>query len=369
MRSMSPTSPSPGPRDALRQRLGCPRCGGPVRRRRRSLAQRWVKRGASMGRYRCADHTCGWTGLLSRDLAEAQPDDPQRPPAPRWRAWRGLVPLALASFAVLAAQWGAGFAPVADVSVGGRLFAPGEAFDGESLPEDHPLLVPAAHLVVASEGPAAAPETLAPGSPNAPSAGAPAPAGLSLRRFCAWGHPGRMPYRGTVQQALSAARLPEEVREQIGAAIAAGRPLDRLVISNSGIRGVTGAREFEPQGIAMVYGRTLCLGTRVNFKLGHTEPASLYEAFDKQGRRHSVMVPDVCGNVSVLRPREGRPPEAPDDPTDPLDPGAPPRLTTIAGGPGTPNEVPLPGTLALSLLALAALAAARRVRGGLRPAA
>lgn len=275
---------------------------------------------------------------------------------------RGLVPLAMAALAVLAAQWGSRFAPEATVSVGARLFAPGEAFDGELLPADHPLLVSAMHVTEATQVSNEWTDASAGASPAA-SPTAPA-AGLSLRRFCAWGHPGRMPYRGTIEEALVAARLPSEVRAQIGAAIAARRPRDRLVISNSGIRAVSGTAEFEPQGIAMVYGRTLCLGTRVNFKPRHTEPASLYEAFDMQGRRHSVMVPDVCGNVSVLRPKQDLPRGAPVVLTslDPLDPGSPRFLTDGGGGSEKPNEVPLPGTLALALLALAALAATSRRR-------
>jgi hypothetical protein len=41
------------------------------------------------------------------------------------------------------------------------------------------------------------------------------------------------------------------------------------------------------------------LGTRVNLKPGHVEPARLFEAQDPvSGRVYSVMVPDVCGNVS-----------------------------------------------------------------------
>lgn len=371
MHHSTTNSADAAPRDVIRQRLGCPRCAASVRRRRRSLAQRWWLRGASVGRYRCTDLSCGWTGLLTRDLDEARAQATPAPTRSRWRALRGLVPLALAALAVFAAQWGAGFAPVANVPVGARLFAPGEAFDGETLPEDHPLLVPAAHAVDVAPTLPGAKDT--PRRERTATAAAAPPrsvaAGLSLRRFCAWGHPGRMPYRGTVDEALRAARLPPEVREQIVAAVAAGRPHDRLVITNGGIRAVSSDRAFEPQGIAMVYGRTLCLGTRVNFKPGHSEPASLYEAFDTSGQRHSVMVPDVCGNVSVLRPKGDLPVPAKGVPVvlaslDPLDPGAPTPVTASAGGSEKPNEVPAPGTLALALIGLAAAAAARRTRRG-----
>ena len=50
----------------------------------------------------------------------------------------------------------------------------------------------------------------------------------------------------------------------------------------------------------MSFGTTLCLNARVNFAPGHVEAADLFEARDDQGRLHAVMVPDVCGNVTVL---------------------------------------------------------------------
>ncbi|MBI5716720.1 MAG: hypothetical protein HZC37_03425 [Burkholderiales bacterium] len=334
-----------------RQRLGCPSCGGSVRRRRRSALQRWLLRDPSLARYRCAAAACAWTGLLTRDLG---PDAAAAVQLPRpWplRTRRSLVPLMLAGAAVLAAHWGSAQAPVADVPVGARLFAAGEAFDGEALPLAHPLLVPASLQVPANAG------------GEAPS---PRLAALTLRRFCAWGRPGRMPYRGTVDEALRAAQLPAGVRAQIGAAIAAGRPHDRLSIGNDAIRALSGTRTFEADGFAMTYGRTLCLGTRVNFRPGHVEPASLYEAFDDSGRRYSVMVPDTCGNVSVLKARGERGlPRLAGGGTrlaaaDPLDPGpADPRVMHAVLS-GKPNEVPTPGTLALAGVALAAAVFAAR---------
>ncbi len=238
-------------------------------------------------------------------------------------------------------------------AIGARQFAPGEAFDGEALPAEHPLLVPASLQVAVGGG-------------GATSAH---PAGLTLRRFCAWGRPGRMPYRGTVEEALAAAQLPQAVRAQIGAAVAAGRPHDRVLVANDGIRAVSGTQTFDAEGFAMTYGRTLCLGTRVNFKPGHVELASLYEAFDSEGRRYSVMVPDVCGNVSVLRLRGERGLRSagqrgtPLAGLDLLDPGDPTQRVMHAVLSGKPNEVPIPGTLALSLLALAAASAiGRRAR-------
>jgi len=354
-----------GDAEPTRQRLACPRCARAVRRRRRNRLQRWLLRETALARYRCADAACGWTGLLDRRLDTATAPTPLR----RLQALRGIVPLLLAGVAVLAAQWGAGLAPVANVPVGARFFAPGEAFDGEAVPAEHPIMVPASFGLPAEAAAAGRPSantpasTLANASADAADPGThaiEAPPGLAIRRFCAWGRPGRMPYRGSLDEALRAARVPQAVREQIAAAVAAGRPHDRLVIANDAIRTASGTAAFDASGFAMTYGRTLCLGTRVNFKPGHVEPASLYEAFDDQGQRYSVMVPDVCGNVSVLRPR-GEPGARtagvagkPRTRLDPLDPG---EALPVSD---KPHEVPEPGTLALALAAMAGLFVARR---------
>lgn len=124
--------------------------------------------------------------------------------------------------------------------------------------------------------------------------------GLALRRGCHWGQPGRKPYQGSVRQALQAAGLPEDVITQIEAQHRSGQKSGRLAISRSGIRHTGDGRVFPARGIALTYGMTLCQDATVNFAKGHVEMADLYEARDAQGRPHAVMVPDVCGNVSVL---------------------------------------------------------------------
>ncbi|MDO8376829.1 MAG: hypothetical protein Q7S91_06505, partial [Aquabacterium sp.] len=142
--------------------------------------------------------------------------------------------------------------------------------------------------------------------PGAHAPSDPAAHGLSLRRGCHWGQPGRNPYRGTMAQALQAAHLPAEVVQAIVAQQQAGQKAGRVSITRDAIRHTTDGREFDPGAVALTFGRTLCFETRVNFAPGHEELADYYEARDDQGRLHAVMVPDVCGNVSVLGARGER---------------------------------------------------------------
>ncbi len=126
---------------------------------------------------------------------------------------------------------------------------------------------------------------------------------LNLRRNCAWGVPGGNPYRGTVQQALAAAQLPDEVVRQIGDLADRGWVREQVEISRNGIRTLDGRRRFDTNVKAMGFGNTMCFNMRINFKPGHVEYASLYEAADHSGNTYSVMVPYVCNNVSVLGER------------------------------------------------------------------
>ena len=66
---------------------------------------------------------------------------------------------------------------------------------------------------------------------------------LRVRRHCAWGLPGRHPYRGSPEQALRTATLSPTVVRQIAADIRAGRRVDRVQIDNDGIRAKRSGRE------------------------------------------------------------------------------------------------------------------------------
>lgn len=150
------------------------------------------------------------------------------------------------------------------------------------------------------------------------------------QRGCAWGTPGRNPYRGTVEQILVAANLPPEVISQLSKMIEQGKPTDELEISRLGIFTKDLKRGFGKTIKVMGFGDSMCFDMRVNFKKGHFEPADLYEVH--VGRRtYSVMIPRVCGNVSVIT--EGY--EGPEL--------------------GETHNVPEPSTWTLMLLALASL--------------
>lgn len=299
----------------------CPSCGGRLHRRRRTLWDR-LRRVAQgpVRRWSCKADACGWAGTLPRGGAFASPAVPSLRTL-RIAAWGvpavGLI--TVGAVLVGAGAWGWKRHQAASlVKVGPHRWAPGEHFEGDPLPPNHPLVrvvyraAPAASGAASVPVPAGAQAVAVPSAlvrtvseqPPTPSASGEeadkAPAGLALRRHCAWGEPGRNPYRGSVEEALQAARLPPEAIVQIAEAVQAGRHADRLTISNTGIEADGGGQIYNQRNFALTHGRTLCLSASVNFPVGHTERASLYVATDAQGKLHSVMVPDVCGNVSVL---------------------------------------------------------------------
>ena len=197
---------------------------------------------------------------------------------PRWArsalALLGGVGLALAA-SLLVLQLGSLRADRLAHPGGVHRLAPGEQFDGEPL-QPVAAISPATTALPATDPP------------------------LGLRQNCVWGKPGRNPYQGTVVQALVAGRLPAELVAPVAASIRAHQPSDRVSISTAMIRSERGGREFSPRGLGLSFGHTMCLNSRVNFAPDHVEKADLYEVVDGAGRRWAVMVPDVCGNVSVL---------------------------------------------------------------------
>lgn len=274
------------------QKPACPRCQGALRRVPRQAADLLLAAVWPVRRYRC--RSCAWEGL--------RVPSPQHARAGRRRIAILGTCVGVAAFALLAAWPTGGTDEQALLMVGGRAFAPGEHFNGAPLSADHPLL-----RTAPDAGPATALATDdgdLPGNPAAPPTPA-SRAGLTLRRHCAWGDPGRSPYRGTAEQALQAAGLPPEVIEQVAMDIALGERHDRVTIRRGQVRAAASGLEFDPRRIALTYGTTLCLDTAVNFAPGHVEEADLFVATDDEGHVHYVMVPDVGGNVSVLRVVDG----------------------------------------------------------------
>ena len=259
---------------------------------------------------------------MPADLApEAEPSVPDSTPAGsrplRWAraAVLGSTVLAAVGLPLMVATvvgLGAVAGPPAALAL-----LPGVSHDGFALRWPSPpqggqwlparLVLTAAAAASGAAGATAPTTPNSPNSPNTPNTPAAAPlAPLALRQGCAWGQPGRNPYRGSTEQALRAAQLPDDVVRQVTAMRLAKQVTARLQIGTAGIQEVNGPREFASTGLALTFGNTLCLGSKVNFAPGHTEAADLYEVRDSQGRLHAVMVPDVCGNVSVLQRRGQR---------------------------------------------------------------
>lgn len=242
-----------------------------------------------MRRYRCRADGCGWEGLLQVSRHRRQPS--RR--AARAAALSHVAQLKLARYATvvllgLSAAVAGTVAYVRQLPVpfvgGGRVIPAGQSYDGDALPPEHPLLTWAAQK-----------------PPPAPSVDG--DRALALRQNCAWGEPGRMPYAGGVDQALAALRLPPKVAEHFAQRIRAHQASDRVEIRNDAIQAEKMLRVYDPRRIAMTFGRTLCIGTQVHFAPRHAEWGDLYEVADGTGRRWAVMVPDVCGNVSLLHAR------------------------------------------------------------------
>jgi hypothetical protein len=211
---------------------------------------------------------------------------------------------------------------------------------GRPLPRNHPFLkqpvetaAPRIKTATAAADWSAA-DTPAPSPDHAP---------LALREGCAWGEPGRAPYKGTIQQALNGARLPADVVAVLERKIQAHETSDVVEIRNDKIRAVHGDAAFEPHAIKMTFAKTLCVNSRVNFKPGHVEMADLYETRDARGVTYSVMVPYVCGNISVLGSRaalDDRPQSLPAPGTPGSLWGSRPEAPRSSGVQGVPSPLP-----------------------------
>ncbi len=262
----------------------CLRCGGRLARKHRTSADIKLKGQAAVRRFQCVSPTCDWEGTFLVDV----PTRMQGGMGSAWPGWRsrallGVVGIVLTVAAVQAArvylkhaherdQQYARIIAASKLAAAAPLPPPlaiGESYDGEVLAEDDVRKV-------ANHSP------------------------LTLRRGCAWGVPGRDPYKGTVAQALIAAKVPESAVRKFEAMIEMKLVSDEVEITRDGITSVSKRRRFDGNSFDMAFGSTMCFSTNVNFARGHVEKAKLYEATDADGKLHAVMVPDVCGNVTVL---------------------------------------------------------------------
>ncbi len=288
-------------------RRNCPSCGAKIERIHRCRIDRLVAIFHPLYRYRCRSSACGWQGFLDRDGIECK--------AWERRTLRFAVVSIIATLTI-AAVYGidrlgaAGPVDRSTVAADARSnvvarLAPGETRDGTLLAPDDER---------AADNRSA----------------------LQLRRGCAWGVPGRNPYRGTVAQAIAAAKLPLSVARAIEARIDRHAATDRVYITRDAIRTMDLSRSFDTKTTAMTFGTSLCFDTRVNFLPGHVEYADLYETVDEHGVRFSVMVPDVCGNVAVLAERADEWPAF-----DASDGQAVGKAITIGNAVGAPGAVAL----------------------------
>ena len=388
-----------------RPSLLCHACGSKMRRVHRRADERGPLMPAALRRYRCRNLSCAWEGLVDRQAAEAtnrvgvpgrwpleadalaakveaapspptaspgltielthtvvpqRPSSKSKPSAaaaflPR-RVRKAAVSLGLLSAGAMAATamhfWPVDVDPHWPRTASGQLIALGESYDGDDLVETHALnqTVVVAQLQPTSQTPppSQTPQTQQtsdtdPVVNRATALPKKASPPLALRQHCTWGQPGRSPYKGTVEEALRTAHVPESVVQKVAERVRLKNSNGRLVINNKSIRLVGSKRQFSSANVTMTYGRTLCVETKVHFKKGHSELADLYDATDEQGKRYAVMVPDVCGNVSVLAAAE----DAGEDAT-----------LTVASH--SAADVPEPGTLAAVVLGLLALVWTRK---------
>ena len=259
----------------------CPRCGGKTTRVHRRATDHWfaAARREPVLRFECRSAACGWSGLRAPDAAPG--GDRRRP----------LVAGALLALLV-------GAAAVGLVAITADRWLPGS--DAEPASAQGTAALRPQFQDAATQVPPAGWHAVGEILPSDDARHVGHAAGLQLRHGCTWGVPGRDPYRGTAEQALQAAGLPADAVRAIAQRIRSGESDGVVTLAREGIQSADGQRQFGRRLVASTYGMTLCFDTLVNFAEGHVERAPLFEFTSADGRRFSVIVPEVCGNVGVI---------------------------------------------------------------------
>ncbi len=164
---------------------------------------------------------------------------------------------------------------------------------------------------------------------------------------CSWAHPGANPYRGDLVQAVDDFDLPKATRAALRARMRAHRPTDIVTITRDDIvsRSGDGTSYTDLREMHSGHGQ-VCHGEvdRSAWRATRRERALVYCAGDA-----CVIVPAICGNVSLVSRKPDRAAALDDSPIDiepaagpsPTSPGTPSRGAPPTGGPL--GFIPMPG--------------------------
>ncbi|KQQ36046.1 hypothetical protein ASF61_07505 [Duganella sp. Leaf126] len=124
---------------------------------------------------------------------------------------------------------------------------------------------------------------------------------------CSWDQPGVNPYTGSIAAAIDRyPDLPDKVRASLKYRLQYGNPDDTVTITRDAI---TGGHTYDAAIRDMHFGKDQLCHTvsRARWSPRHTEPGAVYCADG-----HCILVPQICGNVSRIVRRDGRPAGGPE---------------------------------------------------------
>jgi hypothetical protein len=126
-------------------------------------------------------------------------------------------------------------------------------------------------------------------------------AAISTVPECSWNNPGRDPYKGDVAAAVDAYRdIPPATRERLKERLRQQSFDDDVVITRDAI---SGRQAYDPEIRGMRFGATrMC--TRVSRSGWSADHREAGRVVCEDG--HCLLVPAVCGNLSVVHPAQPR---------------------------------------------------------------